>query len=42
MKKNFERMLKIFQTSSTHDELESSGTGHTVTKKIMELYNDKM
>ena len=41
-KKNFERIFKIFQTLVPHDESESTGIGLTVTKKIVELYNDKM
>jgi light-regulated signal transduction histidine kinase (bacteriophytochrome) len=40
--KYFEKIFKIFQTLSPRDKFESTGIGLTVTKKIVELYNDKM
>ncbi|MGA1980652.1 MAG: PAS domain S-box protein [Sedimentisphaerales bacterium] len=40
--KNFERIFKIFQTLTPRDELESTGIGLTVAKKIVELYNGKI
>ncbi|MDD5328010.1 MAG: ATP-binding protein [Phycisphaerae bacterium] len=40
--KHFERIFKIFQTLNPRDELESTGIGLTITKKIVELYNGKI
>jgi len=40
--KHYEKIFQLFQTLSPHDRFESTGIGLTVTKKIMELYNDKM
>ncbi len=40
--KHFEKIFRIFQTLSPHDEFESTGVGLTVTKKIVELYKGKI
>jgi len=40
--KNFERIFKIFQTLSPRDEVESTGVGLTVVKKIVEIYGGKI
>lgn len=40
--KHFKRIFKIFQTLSPCDELESTGIGLTMVKKIVELYGGKI
>jgi len=40
--KDFERIFKIFQTLAPRDEVESTGVGLTVVKKIIELYGGKI
>jgi len=40
--KNFERIFQIFQTLSPRDEVESTGVGLTVVKKIVEMYGGKI
>ncbi len=40
--KHFERIFKIFQTLSSHDEFESTGIGLTVIKKIVGVYGGKV
>jgi len=40
--KHFERIFQIFQTLSPRDELENTGVGLTVVKKIVELYGGKI
>jgi PAS domain S-box-containing protein len=40
--KHFDRIFRIFQTISSHDEYESTGVGLTVVKKIVELYGGKI
>ena len=39
---HFERIFKIFQTLSPRDEVESTGVGLSVVKKIVELYGGKV
>jgi light-regulated signal transduction histidine kinase (bacteriophytochrome) len=40
--KHFERIFKIFQTLNARDELESTGIGLTIAKKIIEFHNGKI
>ena len=40
--KNFEKIFQIFQTLSPRDEVESTGVGLTVVKKIVEIYGGKI
>ena len=40
--KNFEKIFQIFQTLGPRDELESTGVGLTIVKKIVETYNGKI
>ncbi len=40
--KHFERIFRIFQTLSPRDEVESTGVGLSVVKKIVELYGGKI
>jgi PAS domain S-box-containing protein len=40
--KHFERIFKIFQTLQARDDVESTGIGLTVVKKIVELYGGKV
>ena len=40
--KHFERIFQMFQTLSPRDELESTGVGLSVTKKIVEMYGGKI
>ncbi|MBW8041368.1 MAG: PAS domain S-box protein [Planctomycetes bacterium] len=40
--KHFERIFKIFQTLSAHDDVESTGVGLAVVKKIVELFEGKI
>jgi light-regulated signal transduction histidine kinase (bacteriophytochrome) len=40
--KDFERIFKIFQTLHARDEIESTGAGLTIAKKIVELYGGKI
>jgi len=39
---HFDRIFQIFQTLSPRDEVESTGVGLAVVKKIMEFYNGKI
>jgi light-regulated signal transduction histidine kinase (bacteriophytochrome) len=39
---HFERIFKIFQTLQPKDQLESTGVGLTLVKKIVELYGGKV
>lgn len=40
--KHFERIFRMFQTLNSRDELESTGAGLTVAKKIVEMYGGKI
>jgi len=40
--KDFERIFKIFQTLAPRDEVESTGAGLTITKKIVEVYDGEI
>ena len=40
--KHFERIFKMFHVLSTKEEIESTGVGLTVSKKIVELYGGKI
>jgi len=40
--KDFERIFQMFQTLSPRDEVESTGVGLTVVKKIVEIYGGKI
>ena len=40
--KHFERIFRMFQTLNSRDELESTGAGLTVTKKIVEMHGGKI
>ena len=40
--KDFERIFKIFETTSRRDESKNTGIGLTIAKKIVELYNGKI
>ena len=40
--KYFEKIFQLFQTLSPRDEVESTGVGLTVAKKIVELYGGKI
>lgn len=40
--KDFERIFKIFQTLAPRDEVESTGAGLTITKKIVEVCDGKI
>ena len=39
---HFERIFRLFQTLSDHEEAESTGIGLTMAKKIVELYAGKI
>lgn len=39
---HFERIFRMFQTLNPRDELESTGVGLTVTRKIVEMYGGKI
>jgi PAS domain S-box-containing protein len=39
---HFERIFRLFQTLSNHEEAESIGIGLTIAKKIVELYGGKI
>ena len=38
----FEKIFRMFQTLSTYDEVESTGIGLSMVKKILETYNGKI
>ncbi len=40
--KNFEQIFQIFQTLRPRDEVESTGIGLTIVKKVIELYGGKI
>jgi len=40
--KHFERIFQMFQTLSAHDEVESTGVGLTIARKIVEMYGGKI
>jgi len=40
--KYFEKIFRIFQTLSPRDDVESTGVGLSVVKKIVELYGGKI
>ncbi|MDH5368135.1 MAG: ATP-binding protein [Cyclobacteriaceae bacterium] len=40
--KHFDRIFKIFQTLANKDDVENSGIGLTLVKKIVELYNGRV
>jgi signal transduction histidine kinase len=41
-RKYFDRIFKIFQTLAPRDEVESTGIGLSIVKKIVELYHGKV
>jgi signal transduction histidine kinase len=40
--KHFEKIFQLFQTLAPRDQVESTGVGLTITKKIVELYGGKI
>ncbi len=40
--KDFDRVFQIFQTLKSHDEVDSTGVGLTVVKKIIDIYRGKI
>jgi signal transduction histidine kinase len=41
-RKYFDKIFQIFQTLAPRDEIESTGVGLTLVKKIIELYGGKI